>query len=129
MDPINFEQFEAVDIRIGTVKKADVPEWSHWVIRMEVDFGPEIGTKKAFSGIMKFFKPEDLLNKQFPFVINLEPKKIGPEKELSEAMMIMATPTSADSASDGGQAVSDEEDIPPVLFKLKKKVPNGTKVR
>ncbi|KKR70098.1 MAG: Methionyl-tRNA synthetase [Candidatus Woesebacteria bacterium GW2011_GWA2_40_7b] len=73
MDPINFEQFEAVDIRIGTVKKADVPEWSHWVIRMEVDFGPEIGTKKAFSGIMKFFKPEDLLNKQFPFVIKKVP--------------------------------------------------------
>jgi len=116
MDPINFEQFEAVDIRIGTVKKADVPEWSHWVIRMEVDFGPEIGTKKAFSGIMKFFKPEDLLNKQFPFVINLEPKKIGPEKELSEAMMIMCVP-------------KEDEETPTVLFKLQKKVPDGTKVR
>ena len=116
MDPINFEQFEAVDIRIGTVKKADVPEWSHWVIRMEVDFGPEIGTKKAFSGIMKFFKPEDLLNKQFPFVINLEPKKIGPEKELSEAIMIMCVP-------------KEDEETPTVLFKLQKKVPDGTKVR
>ena len=116
MDPINFEQFEAVDIRIGTVKKADVPEWSHWVIRMEVDFGPEIGTKKAFSGIMKFFKPEDLLNKQFPFVINLEPKKIGPDKEMSEAMMIMCVP-------------KEDEKTPTVLFKLQKKVPDGTKVR
>src|SRR4030043_790588 len=99
MDNITFNQFSAVDIRIGTVIKADVQEWSHWVIRMEVDFGSEIGKKKAFSGIMKFFKPEDLEGKQFPFVVNMEPKKIGPDKELSEVMMIMAVPTL--KASDG----------------------------
>lgn len=116
MSSITFDQFEAVDIRIGTVIKADVPEWSHWVIRMEVDFGREIGKKKAFSGIMKFFKPEDLEGKQFPFVINLDPKKIGPDKELSEVMMIMAVP-------------KDDEETPTVLFKLPKKVENGTKVR
>ena len=116
MDTISFEDFEKVDIRIGTVTKAEVPQWSHWVIRMEVDLGPEIGTKKAFSGIMKFFKPKDLEGKQFPFVINLEPKKIGPDRELSEAMMIMAVP-------------KDDEETPTILFKLQKKVPNGTKVR
>ncbi len=116
MDKISFSDFEKVDIRIGTVVKAEVPEWSHWVIRMEVDFGSEIGKKKAFSGIMKFFKPEELEGKQFPFVINLEPKKIGPDKELSEAMMIMAVP-------------SEDEDVAPVLFKLPKKAENGTKVR
>jgi tRNA-binding protein len=126
MDSISFDDFSKVDIRIGTVTKAEVPEWSHWVIRLEVDFGPEIGKKKAFSGIMKFFKPEDLEGKQFPFVVNLEPKKIGPDKELSEVMMIMATPSPEASE---GQAVPSEEDIPPVLFKLPKKVPNGTKVR
>jgi len=113
---ITFDQFEKVDIRIGTVIKAEVPEWSHWVIRMEVDLGPEIGIKKAFSGIMKFFKPKDLEGKQFPFVINLEPKKIGPDRELSEAMMIMAVP-------------KDDEETPTILFKLQKKVSNGTKVR
>ena len=116
MDLISFDDFSKVDIRIGTVVKADVPEWSHWVIRMEVDFGPEIGKKKAFSGIMKFYKPDDLEGKQFPFVVNLEPKKIGPEHELSEAMMIMAVP-------------KEDEETPTVLFKLQKKVPNGTKVR
>ena len=116
MDKVTFDDFEKVDIRMGTVVSADVPVWSHWVIRMEVDFGPEIGIKKAFSGIMKFFKPEDLQGKQFPFVVNLEPKKIGPERELSEAMMIMAVP-------------KEDEETPTVLFKLQKKVPNGTKVR
>lgn len=116
MSNINFEDFEKVDIRMGTVIEADVPEWSHWVLRMTVDFGPEFGKKKCFSGIMKFFKPEDLLNKQFPFVINMEPKKIGPDRELSEAMMIMAVP-------------KEDEETPTVLFQLQGNVPDGTKVR
>lgn len=126
MDNINFEQFSAIDIRIGTVVKAEVPEWSHWVMRITVDLGPELGEKKCFSGIMKFFKTEDLVGKQFPFVVNLEPRKIGPEHELSEAMMIMATPAPEATA---GEAVPTEEDVPTVLFKLQKKVLNGTKVR
>jgi methionine--tRNA ligase beta chain len=112
---ISFDHFSQIDIRIGTVVKAEVPEWSHWVMRLEVDFGEEIGKKVCFSGIMKFFKPEDLVGKQFPFVINLEPKKIGPDRQLSECMMLMAVP-------------SDDGETPPVLFSLDKKVDNGTKV-
>lgn len=115
MDNISFDQFSAVDIRIGTVIKAEVPEWSHWVMRLEIEIGDR-ERKICFSGISKFFKPEDLVGKQFPFVINLIPKTIGPDKELSEVMMIMAVP-------------SESEDVAPVLFKLQKKVPNGTKVR
>lgn len=113
---ITFEDFEKVDIRMGTVVSADVPEWSHWVLRMTVDLGPEIGTKKCFSGIMKFFTPEQLTDKQFPFVVNLKPRTIGPDKELSEAMMIMAVP-------------KEDEETPTVLFSLPEVVPNGTKVR
>jgi tRNA-binding EMAP/Myf-like protein len=129
MTSISFDQFSAVDIRIGTVVKAEVPDWSHWVMRLEVDFGPAFAEATAgkrelicFSGIMKFFKPEDLLDKQFPFVINLEPRKIGPEHEMSEAMMIMSVP---------GDSLPEEEaeKVSPILFKLQKKVPNGTKVR
>ena len=115
MDTISFDDFQKVDIRIGTVVSADIPSWSHWVIRMEVDLGEEIGTKKAFSGIMKFYKPEGLVGKQFPFVVNLEPKKIGPDKEESQVMMIMSVP-------------KDDEETKPILFKVPSKVPNGTKV-
>ena len=122
MDNITFDQFEKIDIRIGTVVKAEVPEWSHWVIRLEVDLGEELGTKKCFSGIMKFFKPEDLEGKQFPFVVNLEPRKIGPDKELSEAMMIMACPGD-------GLEEKEAEETPTVLFQLPEKIKNGTKVR
>jgi len=113
---ITFEDFEKVDIRIGTVVEASVPEWSHWVIKLTVDLGEELGEKQAFSGIMKFFKPEDLISKQFPFVVNLKPKTIGPDKELSEVMMIMAVP-------------SESQDVAPILFNLQEKVENGTKVR
>ena len=122
MENISFDQFEAVDIRIGTVTEAIVPEWSHWVMKLKVDFGDEIGQKQCFSGIMKFYKPEDLIGKQFPFVINLEPRKMGPEHEVSECMMIMAAP--GDGLPEG-----KAENTAPVLFMLQEKVPDGTKVR
>ena len=104
-----------MDIRVGTVVKAEVPKWSHWVIKMEVDCGEEIGKKVVFAGIMKFFKPEDLEGRQFPFILNLEPKKIGPEGDVSQGMMLMAVE-------------KDDEETPPVLFNLSAKVSNGTKV-
>lgn len=115
MDTIKYEDFAKVDIRIGTVVEATIPEWSHWVMKLIVDLGPEIGEKVCFSGIMKFFKPEDLTDKQFPFVVNLEPKKTGPDRELSEVMMVMCVE-------------KEDEETAPVLFKLQKKVASGTKV-
>lgn len=152
MTNIDFKDFQKVDIRIGTVVEAEVPEWSHWVMKLEVDFaskakstrersmrrvriepksrevssggGDGLGIKYCFSGIMKFFEAKDLIGKQFPFVINMKPKTIGPEKEFSEVMMLMSVP--APKASDGKHV--SEEYVPPVLFKLSKKVPNGTKV-
>lgn len=123
MDTINFDEFEKVDIRIGTVTNAEVPAWSHWVMRITVDLGKDLGEKKCFSGIMNFFKPEDLVGKQFPFVVNLKPRTIGPEKELSEAMMIMACP------GDASEDPKAQEETPTVLFQLPEKVENGTKVR
>jgi len=110
---VSFSDFQKLDIRIGTVVEAVVPEWSHWVMKLKVDLGSEIGERIIFAGIMKFYKPEQLVKKQFPFVVNLEPKKMGPMGDFSEGMMIMSV-------------VNDET---PVLFKLWKKVPNGTKVR
>ena len=120
---ISFKDFQKLDIRIGTVVAAEVPKWSHWVMRLVVDFGGDpstssgrrVGKRTAFAGIMKFFKPEDLIGKQFPFIVNLEPKKVGPEKQLSECMMLMVTP-------------KDDEETAPILFKIQQKVPNGVKV-
>lgn len=117
MDNISYDELQRLDIRIGTVTKAEVPAWSHWVIRLKVDLGPKIGEKTCFSGVMKFFKPESFIGKQYPFIVNLEPKAIGPDKELSEVMMLMADPGEGDNS------------VKPTLFNLDEKVPNGTKVR
>lgn len=127
MDLVSFTDFQKLDIRIGMVVKAEVPSWSHWVMKLTVDLGKEIGEKICFSGIMKFFKPDEFIGKQYPFLVNLESKKIGPEKELSEVMMLMAVPNSPQAslmACPGGE----DNNVAPVLFKLQKKVPNGTKV-
>lgn len=124
MDEISFSDFEKLDIRIGTVVKAEVPEWSHWVMRLKVDLGEEIGERTIFSGIMKFYTSKDLEGKQFPFIVNLKPKRIGPasesgEHEYSQGMMLMAVPGSD----------PEDEKTPPVLFNLKEVVPSGTRVR
>ena len=116
--PINFSTFEKLDIRIGTVIDALVPEWSHWVMKLTVGFGDEIGKRIIFAGIMKFYKSEDLVGKQFPFVVNMKPKKMGPEGDESNGMMLVAS-----------CPIKDSEEEKPVLFKLVSKVPNGTKVR
>jgi len=123
---IAYQDFEKLDIRIGTVLSAEVPDWSHWVMKLTVDLGDEIGKRTIFAGIMKFYKPEDLEGKQFPFIVNLKPKRIGPpnergEYEYSEGMMLMA---------EGAIGVSsDDEEVSPVMFKLRKNVPNGVVVR
>lgn len=118
MDTITFDDFNKLDIRVGTVVKAEVPEWSHWVIKLEVDLGEEVGKRTIFAGLMKYYKPEELEGKQFPFVVNIKPKKIGPEGDESNGMII-----AADYLKDG------EEEGEPVLFTLPKKVADGTKVR
>lgn len=123
METITFKDFQKLDIRIGTVISAEIPKWSHWVMKLVVDLGdpPAGGGKKiVFAGIMKFYKPEDLIGKQFVFVVNLEPKKIGPEGDFSEAMVLAA------SVPKKSEKEADEK---PVLLSITSKVPNGTKVR
>lgn len=116
-DKINFTDFQKLDIRIGTVVKAEVPEWSHWVMKLVVDLGKEIGQRTIFAGVMKHYKTSDLEGKQFPFLVNIEPKKIGPKDDYSEGMMLAAS-------------VSEEnEEERPVLLKLSEEVPNGTLIR
>ncbi len=120
-EEVNFDQFQKLDIRVGTVVKAEVPEWSHWVMKLTVDFGEEIGERTIFAGIMKFYKPEEMEGKQFPFVINLKPKRIGPpnekgEYEYSQGMMMAAS-------------TGDTEEDKPIVFNISEPVPNGSIVR
>ncbi len=84
---IKYADFEKLDLRVGQVVAADLVEWSNKLIRYEVDFGEEIGRRVMFSGIKKWYKPRELENKKFVFVVNMERKKMGPEE--SDGMMLM----------------------------------------
>jgi len=125
---ISYKDFQALDIRIGEVVEAVVPQWSHWVMKLTVDFGDPPaggGQRIIFAGIMHYFKSEDLVGKQFPFLVNIEPRKIGPEGDVSEGMML-----AADGKLDKPIEVEGEEVWEkPVLLNLAEKLPNGTKIR
>jgi tRNA-binding protein len=107
---ISIKDFQKLDISIGTVVKAEIPKWSHWVMKLTVDLGEEVGERIIYAGLMKHYKVEDVRGKQFPFLVNIEPKKIGPEGDYSEGMLLAAG-----------------EDRP-YIFNISEKVPNGTRV-
>jgi tRNA-binding EMAP/Myf-like protein len=203
MGRVSFKQFQELDIRIGTVVKAEVPKWSHWVIKLTVDMGElstdnglqttagqgkngettdnglltsdkvqvqvqeedrnkiskldpstalrmtksDPSTRSArsgrqgrtivvFAGLLGFYKPEELEGKQFPFIVNLEPKKIGPEGDYSEGMMlagaeklIKLVKVVDPSFTQGSGRAQEETDEKPILLIPSEKVPSGTKVR
>lgn len=124
MANINFKDFQKLDIRFGTVVKAEVPKWSHWVVKLTVDLGEEIGERTVFAGVLGFYKEKDLEDKQFPFVVNLEPKKIGPEGDYSQGMMLAGCRKLEKPVKVAGEETYEE----PVLLMPEKKVPSGTKV-
>ncbi|MCH7640693.1 methionine--tRNA ligase [Patescibacteria group bacterium] len=129
MKTTSFDDFKKLDIRVGTVIEAEVPKWSHWVMKLTVDLGdpPAGGGKKTvFAGIKKYYKPEDVIGKQVVVVTNLEPKKIGPEGDFSEAMILAASVPAKSGKDPVSGGASDER---PVLLCVSDKVPNGTKVR
>jgi methionine--tRNA ligase beta chain len=104
---INFEEFKKMRIRIGLIVEAERVEGTDKLLRLQVDFGDE--NRQIVSGIAEFYKPEQLIGKEFPFIVNLEPRVIrGVE---SQGMIL---------------AISNGEKI--VLLKPQKKVPAGSNV-
>lgn len=103
---IDFSDFLKLDIRMGKVIEAEAMEESDKLISTVVDFGSEVGKRTIVSGIREWYEPEDLVGKLFPFVINLEPKKImgiesqgmllaaGPINEAGEKTTVLLTPLS-----------------------------------
>lgn len=92
MDTISFDEFLKVDVRAGKVLEAIPVEGSSKLLKLKVDFG-ELGEKQVLSGIQKWYKPEDLVGKTFPFVVNLPPREMM--GLTSEAMIFAAGETEA----------------------------------
>jgi export-related chaperone CsaA len=74
---ISWQDFEKVDIRIGTIIEVhDFPGARNPAYKLVVDFG-ELGIKKSSAQITSLYKKEELLNKQVMAVVNFPPKQIG----------------------------------------------------
>ena len=79
MQPIDWEQFEMVELRVGRiVDVADFPEAKKPAYKVTVDFGPDIGVKKSSARITDLYSKEELLGRQILGVVNFPPKQIGP---------------------------------------------------
>jgi tRNA-binding protein len=77
-DQIDFEQFEAVDMRVGRITAVeDFPEARKPAWKLEIDFGPEIGTKRSSAQITNYSK-RDLEGRLVVGVVNFPPRQIGP---------------------------------------------------
>jgi methionyl-tRNA synthetase len=72
-DIIEFSDYMKLEVRVGKIVEAEVPEGSNKLIKFRVDFGEF--KKTIFSGIKEWYSPEELLGVKTIWVVNLAPKK------------------------------------------------------
>ena len=108
---INFNDFEKIDIRVGTIVQTSVNDKANKLsMLLVIDFGELIGLKKTSAQLIQNYNPDDLLGKQVAAVINFPPKQIG--KMISE-VLVLGFP---------------DKDKNPILIMPSQKVPKGGKL-
>ncbi len=110
MDPISYDDFAKLEIRIGTVRAAELIPDTDKLLKCTIDFG-EFGVRTIVSGIAQYRKPEEIIGKQLPYIVNLAPRMLrGVE---SQGMLLAASP--------GGEGLA--------LLLPDAPIPNGTKIK
>ena len=76
---ISFDQFLAVDIRVGTIVAVEpFPEARKPAWKMRIDFGEAIGIKRSSAQITALYAESDLVGRQVMAVVNFPSRQIGP---------------------------------------------------
>lgn len=78
MDIASYEDFERIDIRVGTVTDAQpYPEARKPAIKLWIDFGAELGVKRSSAQLTAHYAPGELVGRQVCAVVNFAPRQIG----------------------------------------------------
>ena len=110
-DKISYQDFELVDIRVGTIISAkEYFKLKKPSMILKIDFGEKIGIKKSSAQLITNYKSEELINKQIAAVINFHPKQIG--NLISEVLVL------------GFPDITNE----PIILEPNKMIPNGGKL-
>ncbi|MFX3650112.1 MAG: chaperone CsaA [Paenibacillus sp.] len=105
------DDFVALDIRVGTITEAEFFDKAKIpAIKLNIDFGPEIGMKSSSAQITKRYKTEDIIGRQIVGIVNFPPRRIAGFK--SEVLVL------------GG--VLEKGDV--ILLKPDTEIPNGTPI-